>query len=140
MVKRVKEKVFFGPNSPRRKPLVVTKHARRVPTKGSTVLSPLEFLMLSPITAMTFNKERRVCSNPACANRASVPDLNAMVRYFASLRKKGVIDDQQYYELTRLAASRILEREVECLVTDKLDQVIFQKFSSSKLLEALTWA
>ena len=62
-----------------------------------------------------------------------------MVRYFASLRKGGVINEQEYYELTRMVASKMLEREVECLVTDKLDQVIFQKFSSSKLLEALAW-
>jgi dUTPase len=90
-------------------------------------------------TVMTLKKKRRACSNPACANRASAPDLNALVRYFASLRERGVIDNQQYYELTRLVASKVIEREVECLVADKIDQVIFQKFSSLKLLEASAW-
>jgi hypothetical protein len=82
------------------------------------------------------------CQGVECRSRAlsPVPDLGALIKYISSLRDEGKIDDEQFYELGRYVVSLMIEREVECLVTSKIDQAISQKFSPQKLLEALALA
>lgn len=78
------------------------------------------------------------CWHFECKNR--VANMSALIRYFSSLRNEGVISDEQYYELGRYIASIVVQREVECIVQEKLDEAISQKLSPHKLLEALAFA
>lgn len=87
------------------------------------------------ITTLQRKKGLGGCSHFECKNRAS--NMTALIKYFSSLRNDGVISDEQYYELGRYIASIVVQREVECIVQEKLDKVISQKFSPHKLLEAL---
>ena len=75
-----------------------------------------------------------------CECRTGQPELVGLIRYFSSLRKRGIIDDETYYELSRYVATIVIQRGVECVVDKKLDQALSEKFSPQKLLEALALA
>jgi hypothetical protein len=88
----------------------------------------------------TLQRKKRLtgCVHYECKDRTS--NMTAMIKYFSTLREGGVINDEQYYELSKYIASIVVQREVECIVQEKLDEAISQKFSPHKLLEALALA
>jgi hypothetical protein len=65
------------------------------------------------------------------------PELTGLIRYFSSLHKSGLLDDEAFYELSRYVASIIVQQQVECLVDRKIDKALNEKLSPEKLLEAL---
>jgi len=64
-------------------------------------------------------------------------ELIGLIRYFSSLRKTGVIDDDVFYELSRYVASILVQQQVECLIDRKIDKALSDKLSPEKLFEAL---
>ena len=69
--------------------------------------------------------------------RGGRPELAGLVRYFSSLRDRGVISDEDFYELSRYVTSVLVQQRVECLIHQKIDKALTEKFSPEKLLEAL---
>jgi hypothetical protein len=106
----------------------------------SHLYSPWPQIKSPMVTALPRRMRFTQCSNVECRTRTHGPDLSAVIKYLSLQRAKGKIDDEQFYELSRYVASLMIEREVECLVTSKVDQAISQKFSPQKLLEALALA
>jgi len=69
--------------------------------------------------------------------RGGKPELTGLIRYFASLRDRGVLSDDDFYELSRYATSLLVQQQVECLIHRKIDKALSEKFSPERLLEAL---